>query len=170
MKLFRNLLDSVKPQFDEGGKLHKFLPAYDAFETFLFVPDHTTHSGSHIRDGIDLKRTMIMVVLAMVPCLLFGMWNTGHQHFLALGEMTGLGDGLIDKLLYGALRVMPLVVVSYGAGLGVEFLFAIIRKEQVNEGFLVSGMLIPLCMPVEVPLWMVALATLFALVIGKEVF
>lgn len=170
MKLFRNLLDGIKPQFEEGGKLHKYYPAYDAIETFLFVPGHTTHSGSHIRDGIDLKRTMIMVVLAMVPALLFGIWNTGHQHALAIGEMTGMGEDFLGKFLYGSFKVLPIVIVSYATGLGVEFLFAIIRKEQVNEGFLVSGMLIPLVMPVEVPLWMVGLATIFAVVIGKEVF
>ena len=161
------LVNTVKPNFDEGGKLEKFLPAYDALETFLFVPGHTTTGkGSHIRDGIDMKRTMIMVVLAMVPALLFGMWNTGFQHFLA----SGMEATFMETFLYGALKVLPLVVVSYAAGLGVEFIFAIINKHQVAEGFLVSGMLIPLCLPVEIPLWMVAAATIFAVVIGKEVF
>lgn len=158
---------NVKPNFDAGGKLEKYYPAYDALETFLFVPGHTTNGkGSHIRDGIDMKRTMIMVVLAMVPALLFGIWNTGYQHFLALGETSTF----MDNILYGALKVLPIVVVSYGAGLAVEFVFAIINKHQVNEGFLVSGMLIPLCLPVEIPLWMVAAATIFAVIIGKEVF
>ncbi len=158
---------NVKPNFDAGGKLEKYYPAYDALETFLFVPGHTTSGkGSHIRDGIDMKRTMIMVVLAMVPALLFGIWNTGYQHFLALGETSTF----MDNVLYGALKVLPIVVVSYGAGLAVEFTFAIINKHQVNEGFLVSGMLIPLCLPVEIPLWMVAAATIFAVIIGKEVF
>ena len=170
MKLFRNLLDSVKPNFEEGGKLEKFYPAYDAFETFLFVPGHSAHEGAHIRDGIDLKRTMITVVLAMVPCLLFGIWNTGHQHYLSIGEFMGMGEGFIDKILFGSMKVLPIVVVSYVVGLTVEFIFAIIRKESVNEGFLVSGMLIPLIMPAEVPLWMVAVATVFAVLIGKEVF
>lgn len=157
----------IKPNFDKGGKLENFLPAYDALETFLFVPGHTTSGkGSHIRDGIDMKRTMIMVVLAMIPALLFGMWNTGYQHFLATGE----AYTFMDAFLYGALKVLPLVVVSYAAGLGVEFIFAIINKHQVAEGFLVSGMLIPLCLPVEIPLWMVAAATIFAVIIGKEVF
>ena len=161
------LENNVKPNFDEGGKFEKFLPAYDALETFLFVPGHTTNGkGSHIRDGIDMKRTMIMVVLAMVPALLFGMWNTGYQHFLATGE----AYTFMDAFLYGALKVLPIVVVSYAAGLGVEFVFAIINKHQVAEGFLVSGMLIPLCLPVEIPLWMVAAATIFAVIIGKEVF
>lgn len=161
-----NFLEKIKPNFEKGGKLEKFHPVYDGFATFLFVPGHTTHSGSHIRDGIDLKRTMIMVVLAMVPALLFGMWNTGYQHFLALGEEVSF----MDQFLYGALKVLPLVIVSYGVGLGVEFIFCIINKHQIQEGFLVSGMLIPLCLPVEIPLWMVAAATVFAVVIGKEVF
>ncbi len=166
MNPIHNLLEKIKPNFEEGGKLEKFYPVYDGFATFLFVPGHTTHSGSHIRDGIDLKRTMIMVVLAMVPALLFGMWNTGYQHFLALGETVTF----MDQFLYGAMQVMPLVIVSYAVGLGVEFIFCIIKKHQIQEGFLVSGMLIPLCLPVEIPLWMVAVATIFAVVIGKEVF
>jgi len=156
----------VKPSFDKGGKLEKYYPAYDALETFLFVPGHTSHKGAHIRDGVDMKRTMILVVIAMVPALLFGMWNTGHQYFLATGEAASF----MDKFVHGLLRVLPLVVVSYASGLAVEFVFAIINKHQVNEGFLVSGMLIPLCLPVEIPLWMVAVATIFAVVIGKEVF
>lgn len=166
MKLFRNLLDTIKPNFEKGGKLEKFYPAYDAIETFLFVPGHVTHSGTHVRDAIDLKRTMIMVVIAMVPCLLFGMWNTGYQHDLALG----LNNSLLDRFIFGALKVLPLVLVSYGVGLGIEFAAAIIRKHQINEGFLVSGMLIPLVMPVDVPLWMVGISTAFAVIIGKEVF
>ena len=170
MKVFRDLLESVKPNFEKGGKLEKLYPAYDAIETFLFVPGHTAHSGSHIRDGIDLKRTMITVVIALIPCLLFGMWNTGHQHFLALGEFTGVGEGLVDKFLFGMIKVMPIVVVSYGVGLGVEFAFACINRHSVEEGFLVSGMLIPLVLPADIPLWMVAVATIFAVVIGKEVF
>lgn len=161
-----NLLEKIKPNFEEGGKLEKFYPVYDGFATFLFVPGHTSHSGSHIRDGIDLKRTMIMVVLAMVPALLFGMWNTGYQHYLMAGETADFWT----QFLYGALKVLPLVIVSYAVGLGVEFIFCIIKKHPINEGFLVSGMLIPLCLPVEIPLWMVAVATIFAVVIGKEVF
>lgn len=165
--IYKFLEKNVKPNFEKGGKMEKFLPAYDALETFLFVPGHTTSGkGSHIRDGIDMKRTMIMVVLAMVPALLFGMWNTGVQHFL----LTGMEYTFMDAFLYGALKVLPLVVVSYAVGLGVEFIFAVINQHQVAEGFLVSGMLIPLCIPVETPLWMVAAATVFAVVIGKEVF
>lgn len=170
MKFLRNILDSIKPNFEKGGKLEKLYPAFDAFETFLFVPGHTTHGGVHLRDSIDLKRTMITVVLAMVPALLFGMWNVGHQHFLALGMFTGTADGLMDKFLYGAMLVLPIVAVSYIAGLTVEFIAAIIRGHSVNEGFLVTGMLIPLVMPVGTPLWMVAVATIFAVVVGKEVF
>ena len=170
MKLLRNLLEKTKPHFQEGGKFEKMYPVYDAFATFLFVPDHVTHSGTHIRDGIDLKRTMITVVLAMIPCLLFGIWNTGHQHFLALGEFAGINEGFVDKILFGAWKVLPIVIVSYAVGLGVEFIGVTIKKEQVNEGYLVSRMLIPLTMPVDVPLWMVAVATIFAVVIGKEVF
>lgn len=158
--------NKIKPSFDKGGKLEKYYPAYDALETFLFVPGHTAHKGAHIRDGVDMKRTMILVVLAMVPALLFGIWNTGHQYFLALGETASF----MDKVVHGLIKVLPLVVVSYASGLAVEFIFAIIKKHQVNEGFLVSGMLIPLCLPVEIPLWMVAVATIFAVIIGKEVF
>lgn len=166
MKLVRNLLDSIKPHFEKGGKLEKLHPAYDAFETFAFVPDHTAQSGAHVRDAIDLKRTMITVVLAMIPCLIFGMWNVGYHHYLALG----MEVDLMKEFLFGLGKVLPIIVVSYGVGLGIEFLFASIRNHQVNEGYLVSGMLIPLIMPVDVPLWMVAVATVFAVVIGKEVF
>lgn len=170
MKIFRNLLNSVHPLFEKGGKLEQFHPAYDAFESFLFVPGKTAQSGAHIRDAIDLKRTMITVVIALIPCLLFGIWNTGHQHFVALGQISGIGEGFMDKFLFGLGLVLPLIIVSYGTGLTCEFIFAIIKKHQVNEGFLVSGMLIPLVMPCDIPLWMVAVATIFAVVIGKEVF
>ena len=170
MQLFKNILNKVKPHFEEGGKLEKVYPAYDAFSTFLFVPGNTTQEGTHIRDGIDLKRTMITVVFALIPCLLFGIWNVGHQHYLAVGNFTELAEGFWEKVFFGSWKVLPIVVVSYVAGLTVEFIAAIIKKEPVNEGFLVSGMLIPLIMPVDVPLWMVAVATIFAVVIGKEVF
>lgn len=166
MKFLENLLSKIKPNFEEGGKLEKFYPVYDALETFAFVPAHTTQRGAHIRDSIDLKRTMMIVIIAMVPCLLFGCYNTGYQHYLALG----LEAGFWDMFLFGLGKILPLIVVSYGVGLGVEFIFAIIKKHQINEGFLVSGMLIPLIMPVDVPLWMVAVATAFAVLIGKEVF
>lgn len=166
MKSLHNLLESVKPNFEEGGKLEKLHPVYDAFATFLFVPEHTAQTGAHIRDGIDLKRTMITVVLALVPALLFGMWNVGYQHYLALGEEAAF----IDQFLFGAIKVLPLVVVSYGVGLGIEFLFAVINRHSINEGYLVTGMLIPLIMPVDIPLWMLAVSVVFAVVIGKEVF
>lgn len=166
MKALRNYLDKIKPQFEKGGRFEKLHSTFDAFETFLFVPDKTTRSGSHIRDAIDLKRTMSMVILAMVPALLFGIWNTGYQHYLSLGQQPGFGP----IMGYGLMKVLPIIVVSYAAGLGVEFIFAQYRGHEVNEGYLVSGMLIPLVMPVDIPLWMVAVASIFAVVIGKETF
>ena len=167
MKALRNILEKIKPQFEKGGKFEKFYPAFNAFETFLFVPAHTTHYGSHIRDGIDLKRTMITVVLALIPCLLFGMYNTGLQHFMSIGEPD---KTWFDCFLFGAIKVLPIVAVSYIAGLGVEFTSIIIKRHQLNEGFLVTGLLIPLVLPVDIPLWMVAVATIFAVIFGKEVF
>ena len=167
MKLFKNILNSVKPHFEKGGKLEKLYPAYDAFETFLFVPDHTSHTGAHMRDAIDLKRTMFTVVLALIPALIFGMWNVGYQHFLALGLTE---PDCVESLIYGAIKVLPMIAVSYGVGLGIEFAFAISRGHSVNEGYLVTGLLIPMIMPADLPLWMLAIAVVFAVVIGKEVF
>lgn len=169
MKALHNFLDKkVKPNFGKGGKFEKFYPAFNAFETFLFVPANTAPTkGAHIRDAIDLKRTMIIVVISMVPCLLFGMWNCGYQHYQALGISE---ISLLDAFGFGALKVLPIVIVSYAVGLGVEFTFAIIRKHTINEGYLVTGMLIPLVLPIDIPLWMVAIATVFAVIIGKEVF
>jgi len=167
MKAARKFFESVRPHFVSGGKFEKLYPVYDAFETFAFVPGHTAHSGAHIRDAIDLKRTMVTVIIAMIPCLLFGMYNVGLQHFLALGQG---GTPWLEMFLFGAIKVMPMVIVSYAVGLGVEFAFAIVKKHSINEGYLVSGMLIPLIMPVDIPLWMVAVSTIFAVVIGKEVF
>jgi len=166
MKALRNYLDKIKPQFKEGGKFEKLHSTFDAFESFLFVPDKTTFKGSHIRDAIDLKRTMSMVIIAMIPALLFGIWNTGYQHFLSLGQQADFGQ----IIGYGLIKIVPIIAVSYIAGLGVEFIFAQYRHEEVNEGYLVSGMLIPLVMPVDVPLWMVAVASIFAVLIGKETF
>jgi Na+-transporting NADH:ubiquinone oxidoreductase subunit B len=166
MKALRNYLTKVKPQFQEGGKYQKLHSTFDAFETFLFVPDRTTLSGSHIRDSIDLKRTMSVVILALLPSLFFGMWNAGYQHYLSIGE-TGT---FLQLFGYGFVKVIPIVVVSYVAGLTVEFIFAQYRKHEVNEGYLVSGMLIPLVMPVDIPLWMVAVASIFAVILGKEAF
>ncbi len=167
MKLFKNILNSVKPHFEKGGKLEKLHPAYDAFATFLFVPDHTSHTGAHMRDAIDLKRTMFTVVLALLPALIFGMWNVGYQHFLALGLTE---PDCVESLIYGAIKVLPMIAVSYGVGLGIEFAFAISRGHSVNEGYLVTGILIPMIMPADLPLWMLAVAVVFAVVIGKEVF
>lgn len=167
MKGLKKFIDEkLRPPFNEGGKFHKYWPVIDALDTFAFVPGHVTHKGSHIRDGIDLKRTMFMVILAMIPCLLFGIYNVGYQHYMAINEAATFGD----MVLFGMLKVLPLIIVSYGVGLGLEFIFTIVRNHPINEGFLVSGMLIPLIMPVDVPLWMVAVATAFAVVIGKEVF
>ena len=170
MKVLRNLVDKMKPPFAKGGKLEKLHWVFDGLETFLFTPGHATERGSHIRDGIDLKRTMSIVITAMLPCLLFGMWNVGHQHYNAIGLMVEPQAGLWLKLIFGAVKVLPIVVVSYGVGLGIEFLFTSIKGHPIQEGYLVSGMLIPLVMPVETPLWMVAVGSAFAVVIGKEVF
>src|SRR5690606_492769 len=135
--------------------------------TFLFVPKHTAKTGTHVHDYIDLKRTMSIVVLALIPSLLLGMYNVGLQHYIAIGEAAA--TGCFDMFLYGLIKVLPVVIVSYVVGLGIEFAFAQMRGHEINEGFLVSGMLIPLIMPVETPLWMVALATAFAVIFGKEV-
>lgn len=166
MKALENMINKFKPNFEEGGKLHKYWPVFDSLDTFLFTPGHVTKKGAHIRDAIDLKRTMMMVIIALIPSLLFGMWNIGSQHFMAIGEEAEL----FTKFWYGFIRVLPLLVVSYGVGLGVEFIFCIAKGHAIQEGFLVSGMLIPLIVPIDVPLWMVACATAFAVVIGKEVF
>jgi Na+-transporting NADH:ubiquinone oxidoreductase subunit B len=152
----------------KGGKLEKYYYAYEAIDTFLFAPNTTNGvKGSQIRDAIDLKRLMITVVVSMVPCLLFGIWNVGHQHFLAIGQPDA---ALGDKIWIGAIQVVPIIIVSYGVGLGIEFLFATLRRHPVNEGYLVTGMLIPLVMPPDIPLWQVAVATAFAVIIGKEAF
>jgi len=166
MKFIRNILDNIKPHVQEGGKYEKFYSMFDAAETLFFVPDHVTTKGSHIRDAIDLKRNMFMVVIALAPALLFGMWNVGYQHFMA----TGQEGSLMDLFFFGFLKVLPIIIVSYVVGLGVEILFAQMKRHEVNEGYFVTGMLIPLIVPVDTPLWMVAVAVIFAVVIGKEVF
>ena len=167
MNVLRNLVDRIKPTFEKGGKLGFLHSTFDAFETFLFVPNTVTRHGSHVRDCVDLKRVMIMVVIALVPAMLFGIWNTGYQHQLAFG----LTDWTVwDVILYGLAKVLPLYVVSYLVGLGIEFVSAQIKGHEVNEGYLVSGMLIPLIVPVDIPLWMLAIAVAFAVLIGKEVF
>ncbi|GAF03574.1 NADH:ubiquinone reductase (Na(+)-transporting) subunit B [Saccharicrinis fermentans] len=166
MKALRQYLDKIKPNFEKGGKFEKLHSSFDAFETLLFVPKTTSKNGVHIHDAIDSKRTMAVVVLALIPALLFGIWNTGYQHFLATGQAIDFWP----MVGYGALKVLPIVVVSYVVGLGIEFMFAQLRGHEVAEGFLVSGMLIPLVLPADVPLWMVAVATAFSVIIGKEVF
>ncbi len=167
MKRLRELIDKIKPNFEKGGKFEKLHSTFDAFETFLFVPNRVTRSGSHIRDSLDLKRVMIVVVVALLPALLFGMYNTGLQHFRAMG----VADASVWTCFwFGFLKVLPIIIVSYVVGLCIEFISAQIRGHEVNEGFLVSGMLIPMVMPVDIPLWMVAVATAFAVIIGKEVF
>ena len=168
MNFLRNYLDKQKPKFEKGGKLEKFHSVFTGFESFLFVPNSTTSSGADIRDAVDLKRTMIIVVLALIPALLFGIYNVGYQHFNAVG---GLADTTFFQLFfYGLWKVLPMIIVSYVVGLGIEFAVAQMKGHEINEGFLVSGLLIPMIMPVEAPLWMVALSTAFAVIIGKEIF
>ncbi|MFT4735945.1 MAG: Na+-transporting NADH:ubiquinone oxidoreductase subunit B [Cyclobacteriaceae bacterium] len=167
MKFIQNAFDSVKPHFEKGGKWEKYHTLYEGHRTILFAPDLTTgNKGSQIRDASDLKRTMITVIIAMIPCLLFGMWNVGHQHFIA----TGIEASLIDKILVGSFQIVPIIIVAYGVGLATEFTFCVIRNHPIEEGFLVTGLLIPLVMPASIPLWQVALATVFAVIIAKEVF
>ncbi|MBV7269798.1 NADH:ubiquinone reductase (Na(+)-transporting) subunit B [Winogradskyella luteola] len=162
--------------FKEKNKDKKWLPGFNALFTFLYMPNETTHNGTHIKAADDLKRTMNTVIMALVPCLVFGMFNAGYQHYLAQGLIDS-ADGFlgasfwtIDNLIIGAWTVLPLVVVSYGVGLAVEFVFAIIKGHEVEEGYLVTGMLVPLIVPVDIPLWMLAVAVIFGVVIGKEVF
>lgn len=166
MKALRNLLDKQKPHFEEGGKFEKFHSTFDSIETLLFVPDKVTTIGSHFRDAVDMKRTMITVFIALIPALLFGMWNVGYQHFLSIGATADFWT----MFLYGFLKLLPIIIVSYGVGLGLEIIFAQIRKHEVNEGFFVTGLLIPMIVPPEIPLWQVAVAVAFAVVFGKEVF
>jgi len=167
MKALRNYLSKQRPKFQKGGKFGALQSTFNGIESFLYVPNHTTKSGSHLRDAIDLKRTMSIVVIALVPALLFGMYNVGYQHFLSVGDTS---QSLFGLFWYGFLKVLPLIIVSYVVGLGIEFFVAQKRGHEINEGFLVSGLLIPMVMPVEAPLWMVAVATAFAVIIGKEVF
>ena len=171
MDFLKKKILELRPDFEKGGKYAQFHTLFDGFATFLFTPDRVSTGGTHIKAGIDLKRTMFFVILAMVPSLLFGIFNVGHQHFLALGEFVGSPMvGFWDKVLYGAIKVLPIVVVSYSVGLGIEFFVASKKGHAINEGFLVSGMLIPLVLPPDIPLWMVGLSTAFAVVFAKEVF
>lgn len=166
MNALRKQLDKIKPAFEKGGKLEAFHTAFDAFETFLFVPNTTSKRGVHVHDAIDSKRTMSMVLIALMPALLFGMYNLGYQHYLAIGQEVGF----LDKFVYGLLSMLPQIIVSYVVGLGIEFVIASKKGHEVAEGFLVTGMLIPMIIPVETPLWMIAVATAFSVVFAKEVF
>lgn len=167
MKALRNIIDNIKPQFEKGGKYEKYLPLFESFETFLYVLSNTTKRGVHIRDNNDLKRTMIIVVYALIPSLLFGAYNVGYQHNMALGIQDA---SIFATFWYGFIRILPLILVSYGVGLGLEFVFVVKKGHEIHEGFLVSGMLIPLIVPIDIPIWMVAVATLFAVLFAKEAF
>lgn len=168
MKFLRDKIDQMKKPFEKGQKFEKFAPAINALDTFLYVPNHTTKHGAHIRDAVDLKRTMITVIIALIPALLFGIYNAGYQHFIQLNE--GVLPPFMDIFLHGLWKVLPMIIVSYAVGLGIEFAFAIWRGHEVNEGYLVSGLLIPMVMPVDLPLWMLAISVAFAVLIGKEAF
>ena len=167
MKFLRDKIDQIKKPFEKGQKFEKFAPAINALDTFLYVPNHTTKHGAHIRDAVDLKRTMITVVLALIPALIFGIYNAGYQHFI---QIEGSDMSFGNLFFHGLWKVLPMIIVSYAVGLGIEFAFAIFRGHEVNEGYLVSGLLIPMVMPVDLPLWMLAISVAFAVVIGKEAF
>ena len=167
MKALKKYIDKVKPNFMPGGRFSKLQSVFEGFETFLFTPDTTRKTGVHVHDSIDLKRTMIIVVISLIPALLFGMYNVGYQHYLAIG----VADvALMDKFVYGLLAMLPAIVVSYAVGLGIEFISAQIRGHEIQEGFLVSGILIPMICPIDTPVWMIAVATAFAVIFAKEVF
>lgn len=166
MKALRKFLDKQKPHFEKGGKFEKMHSAFDSVETLFFVPDKVTTKGAHFRDAIDMKRTMITVFVALIPALLFGMWNIGYQHFLSVGE----SPDYMTMFFYGLLKMLPIIIITYGVGLGLEIIFAQIRNHEVSEGFFVSGLLIPMIIPPETPLWQVAVAVAFAVIFGKEVF
>ena len=166
MNFLRKKLDNLRKPFEKGQKWERFSPAINAFDTFLFVPNHTTKTGAHIRDSVDLKRTMITVVIALLPALFYGIYNTGYQYFTQQEVIFTFWDAF----LHGALKIVPMIIVSYGVGLTIEFIFAVFRGHEVNEGYLVTGLLIPMIMPVDIPLWMVAISVVFAVVIGKEAF
>ncbi len=169
MEFLKQKVKEIRPLFEEGGKYEKFYYLYEAHETLFFQPKHTAGSkGAHVRDAVDMKRLMVTVILALVPCLLFGIWNVGDQHYNSI--VGGETASILDKVLFGGIRVIPILAVSYIVGLGVEFTFSAINRHPVAEGFLVSGILIPLIVPATTPLWQVALATLFAVIIGKEIF
>ena len=166
MSFLRNYLNQIKPNFEEGGKLHAFRSVFDGFETFLYVPNTTAKSGASIHDAIDSKRIMSMVVIALMPALLFGMYNVGYQNYLA----AGVDGSCLDMFIYGALVVLPKILVSYIVGLGIEFAWAQWKNEEIQEGYLVSGIIIPMILPVGCPLWVIVLAVAFAVIFGKEIF
>lgn len=166
MNKLRKYIDKIKPDFMPGGKFAKLQSVFEGFETFLFTPDTTRKTGVHVHDSIDLKRTMITVVIALIPALLFGMFNVGYQHYMAVG----LEGSVLDKFLYGLAAMLPSIVVSYAVGLGIEFIAAQIKGHEIQEGFLVSGILIPMICPINTPVWMIAVATAFAVIFAKEVF
>ena len=166
MSFLRNYLNQIKPNFEEGGKLHAFRSVFDGFETFLYVPNTTAKSGASIHDAIDSKRIMSMVVIALMPALLFGMYNIGYQNYLA----AGVEGSCLDMFIYGALVVVPKILVSYIVGLGIEFAWAQWKNEEIQEGYLVSGIIIPMILPVGCPLWVIVLAVAFAVIFGKEIF
>lgn len=166
MNSLRKKLDKLKPLFSKGGKFAKLQSVFEGLESFIFVPDKVTFKGSHVRDAADLKRTMTIVIIALLPALLFGSYNTGLQHF----KSVGVNPDLFQAFWFGFLKILPLIIVSYVVGLGIEFIAAQIRGHEINEGYLVTGLLIPLIMPVDIPLWMLALAVAFSVILGKEVF
>ena len=168
MKALRNYLNKIKPNFEEGGKLHALQSVFDGFETFLFVPNKTAKSGAHIHDAIESKRIMSMVVLALMPAMLFGMYNVGYQNYLAAGTLASAS--FWEIFLFGFLAVLPKILVSYIVGLGIEFIWAQWKGEEIQEGYLVSGIIIPLIIPIGCPLWMLALACAFAVIFAKEIF
>ena len=167
MKALRNYLDKIKPNFEKGGKFQAFRSVFDGFETFLFVPNSTSKTGVHVHDSIDSKRIMSIVVIALIPALLFGMYNVGYQHYNAVGMPDA---GFFEMFIYGFLAVLPKIIVSYVVGLGIEFVVAQWKNEEIQEGFLVSGLLIPMIVPVGCPLWILAIATAFSVIFAKEVF
>jgi len=168
MSALRNYLDKIKPNFEEGGKLHAFRSVFEGFESFLFVPNQTSESGTHIHDAIDSKRIMSFVVIALMPALLFGMYNVGYQNYAAAGQLASAG--FVEIFLYGFLAVLPKILVSYIVGLAIEFAWAQWKGEEIQEGYLVSGIIIPMIVPINCPLWMIALACAFAVIFAKEIF
>ena len=168
MNALRKYLNQIKPNFEEGGKLHAFRSVFDGFETFLFVPNTTAKSGAHIHDAIDSKRIMSMVVIALMPAMLFGMYNVGYQNYLAAGTLASAS--FLEIFCYGFLALLPKILVSYIVGLGIEFIWAQWKGEEIQEGYLVSGIIIPLILPIGCPLWMLALACAFAVIFAKEIF